>query len=203
MEVSLDLTLDWERAVAELAAVGERRRVERALKRALRKLSRWAWREMTRRYARETGVTQKALRGYRRVSLRVGDMRTDVWAGLDPLPAHVFGRVSWRRNAPGARVRGRVLEGAFYRPVYGTQPKVWIRTARNLRSRLPLYNPPRNWRPMEGGPDRGRFPVALVALPVEAAARPLARGMDRAARERFARLARQELQYALEVEGRR
>jgi len=202
--LDLDLGRDWEAAVRELGALGDPARVERALKRAVRKLARWAFREMTRRYARESGVPQKTLRRYRRVAMRVGDLRADLWAGLDPFPAHAAGRVSWSRRSPGARVRGRLFEGAFYRAVYGSEAKVWIRVARNRSARLPLYHPPRNWRPMgDDGPDRGRFPVALVAWPVATAAAPLTRGLEREARARFARLARQELRYALDVEGRR
>jgi len=198
------ITIDLDPAVSELTALfaHHERAVSRAVKRAHRKLVRWLHRQVLRQLSRETGATQKTLKAYRRVSLKLDGLQGELWFGLNPLPLHETGRVSWSPKRAGVRVRGRTYEGAFYRAVYGSQPKVWIRSARNPG--YATYHPKRRYRPFSGRVSSGRFPVELLGAPLDEVADGIARELDsrlaRRAERRFRELLEQELNYATRYE---
>lgn len=201
MAVSLDLTLEADAALREMSAL-HHSRAPLAIKRAVRKTLRWLHRELLREMARASGIRQAVFRQYRRIALTVGEYEGRVWAGLDPLPAHEAGRVSWSPTSAGASVAGNTYEGAFYRPVYGSAAKVWVRSRRNLAAGNPTYHPRRRYRSFSGDVSHGRFPVEIVAAPMEEFADPVVDRIEAAARVRFATIVRQELNYVINHERR-
>jgi hypothetical protein len=189
-----DLTLGLDRTS---------RAVKTAIKRAVRKTLNALRTQILRQVSRDSGMTQKKLRQYQRVHISLRDNDGLLWVGLNPVPLHETGRVSWSRKRGGARVRGKTYAGSFYRPVYGSQPKVWIRSARNRQEGHPGYHPKRRrYSAAPGGLNRGRFPVELLGAPLEDSADKLDARIEQFARDRFRKHLAHELEYALEHERR-
>jgi hypothetical protein len=171
--------------------------VQQASKRALRKLLRWLRGQVLRQVSRETGVKQKTLKQYQRVQVQLNGMEGRLWLGLNPLPLHEAGRVSWRPSSQGARVARETYEGAFYRAVYGNTPKVWIRAARNQQLGHPTYHKLRAASTFSGQVSGGRFPVQLLGMPLADAAQELDRRLSQKAEQRFKTILAQELNFVL------
>ncbi len=197
-----DLTLDVDAAVSEVAKFQDfsNRRVQLAVKRAIRKTLRWVHREILRYVSQESGVAQKKFKQYRRVKLVTNKQDSYVWIGLNPLPLHEAGRVSWNPASSGARVAGKTYEGAFYRSVYSAQQKVWIRSSRNKKLGHATYHPKKRYHAYGSGPSRGRFPVELLGVDMEDLPDDVGRRIEKRAESRMVTLLEQELNYALNHE---
>ncbi len=195
------ITLNLDPAVTQ--ALGDLDRlsgpVQLACKRALRKLLIWLRRQVLQHVARDSGVTQKTFQQYQRVQVQLQGMEGRLWLGLNPLPLHEAGRVSWRPASRGASVAGTTYEGAFYRAIYGTTRKVWIRSARNRPLGHATYHKPRRYRAFSGGVDHGRFPVELLGMELDDAEDELDSRLHRQAQQRFATLLTQELNFVLQT----
>nr|VFJ53389.1 MAG: hypothetical protein BECKFM1743A_GA0114220_101147 [Candidatus Kentron sp. FM]VFJ54597.1 MAG: hypothetical protein BECKFM1743C_GA0114222_101417 [Candidatus Kentron sp. FM]VFK10375.1 MAG: hypothetical protein BECKFM1743B_GA0114221_101387 [Candidatus Kentron sp. FM] len=89
------------------------RRIQTAIKRAVRKLILWLRRQMLQQASRMTGVPQKEIVRYRRIHLDIEGMEGTVWLGTSPLPLHLAGRVSWNPASAGATVAGRQYAGVL------------------------------------------------------------------------------------------
>jgi len=199
MAVDLDLTLETEEALREMAALTHTR-APLAIKRAVRKTLQWLQREMLRELARASGISPAVLKKYRRVAIKAGEQQGTVWAGLNPLPAHEAGKVSWSPGSAGATAGGEFYEGAFYRSVYGTGAKVWVRTRRNASAGNPIYHGRGRYKPFSGQVSRGRFPVELVGMQMEQYSSEIADRIQEGARARFETILRQELNYVINHE---
>nr|VFK12779.1 MAG: hypothetical protein BECKLFY1418C_GA0070996_100183 [Candidatus Kentron sp. LFY] len=193
--ISLDLDPDIQRIAAGLDPMATN--VQLALKRAVRKLMLWYRRQVLQYASRLTGIAQKKFGLYNRVHLKMTGTEGYLWVGFSPMPLHEAGRVSWSRSSAGAKVKGRQYAGAFYQSVYGSQPKVWIRSSSNRTEGHPLYHPRRKHRSFSGEVDRGRFPVELLGMEMDEIPAEIARRLNRAAHARFQTLFRHELEFAL------
>lgn len=197
------ITLELDNAFRELTTGLQLlpRDLARAQKRALRKTMMWLQRQGTAELARQTGIKQKDLKAYRRATIKVGDYEGVLWLGLNPMPLHLSGRVSWSPKSDGARVKGRTYAGAFYRAIYGSERKVWIRTKRNVAEGHVPYHDAARYRPL---PTRqvssGRFPVTLLGVPLEDAGPELSATLLRDAEERYRKLLAQEINYVMNHE---
>lgn len=179
------------------------RAVKLAIKRAVRKTLNALRTFVLRQVSRDSGMTQKKLKNYQRVHISLRDNDGFLWVGLNPVPLHETGRVSWSRKRIGARVRGKSYAGSFYQSVYGSQPKVWIRSSRNRQEGHPGYHPKRRrYKAAPGSLNRGRFPVELLGAPLEDSAGKLDARIEQFARDRFRKNLTHELEYALEHERR-
>lgn len=195
---TLDLTQAFEQGTALYGGVSKK--AVRAMKRAVRKTIRWLTRAALRELSSRTGIRQKTFKAYKRVNFRIGDYQGSVWLGLNPLPLHEAGRVSWSQKRAGVTVRGKLYEGAFFRRVYGSTPKVWVRTARNVSAGLTPYHPPRRWKAQQDPALKGRFPLTLVGMPIDDQAPEIDAALLREAEARFRIIFEQELNYAFNHE---
>ena len=173
------------RARAVLGALPEK--ISRAERRALRELSKWAQRQVLRAAAQEIGVSQKALKAAARFKSRLDTHGISIWIGTNPLKAHLLGTVRWTRRMLGAKAGRRQFPGAWS---WGEGSK----TGKAIMRRTGKFGFGGKWY---------REQIAIVTVPVhEAMARRLD-GMGPEIAERFDTLFRQQLNYALHVEGRR
>lgn len=161
---------------------------ERALKRALKKLSTWLRRRALQAAAKSAGVAQKffaqAMRYYVVIERTNGvPSGVSVWVGTNPVEQHRLGTVTWTRQMRGARRSGskpRTWPGSWSWGAAGkTGPAIMERTG---TARMPI----------------ARVPDEAIHEPILAA---LGEVQDEA-RERFGRLLTQELNYALREESR-
>nr|VFJ67584.1 MAG: hypothetical protein BECKFW1821B_GA0114236_11327 [Candidatus Kentron sp. FW] len=196
------ITLSLDPVVEELTVGLDRlsRKIQTAIKRAVRKLILWVRRQMLQQASRMTGVPQKEIVRHRRIHLDIKGMEGTVWLGTSPLPLHLAGRVNWSPVSAGATVAGRQYAGAFYRNVYGGGPKVWIRSNRNLQEGHPTYHGKRRYRPFSHALSHGRFPVELLGTEMDELEDEIARRLERRAKIRFREILEQELNYALNHE---
>jgi len=174
--------------------------VQKAIKRAVRKTVRGVQRQALRVMSNESGVTQKNIKKYHRITTVVNGMEGVVWVGLNPLPLHLSGRVTWRQKSSGARVNGKVYTGAFYRKVYSGEAKVWIRSSRNRQEGHATYHPIKPYREFSGDVSRGRFPVELLGVPLETARSPIEEKVQSWALPFFKKRLIEELNFAINHE---
>ncbi len=172
------------------------RRMDLALKRTVRKVSIWLQRQASIALSKQTGITQKNLRKYQRVNIKVGPYEGVLWLGLNPMPLQLAGRVAWNQKSMGSRVKGKTYQGSFYRAVYGGERKVWVRTARNQTANLTPYHQARRYRPISGE-HGGRFPLTLVGVPLNDGAQLLSDDLLRQTNQRFEKVLGQEINYQL------
>lgn len=198
VDISLDLDSGIKNAIGELQLADKR--VQLAIKRAVRKVLQWLSRRVASQLADAGKVSERVVKAHRRVAVKFGDVEGLVWVGLDPLPAHE-GKVAYSRGSAGASVNGKTLKGAFVASIYAGGAKVWIRSARNRSFGHAVVHSRRRYKTFSGEVSHGRFPVELIGIDVEAMAKQDAR-LQASAMHRFETLLNQELNYALNVEKR-
>jgi len=196
------ITLDFDMAVDEvlMGLSRDSRAVNTAIKRAVRKTVRGVQRAVLQVLSKESGVTQKNIKKYQRLKIKLNGTEGLIWVGLNPLPLHLSGRVAWSQKSAGARVNGQTFRGAFYRRVYGTERKVWIRSARNRQEGHATYHAARSYKSFSGEVSRGRFPVELLGVPLEDAESPIEQKINSWALPFFKKRLHEELNYALNHE---
>ena len=161
-----------ERQMARMPAA-----VDRARKRALRKLSTWVQRQILREAASAAGVTQKLMRTLVRYRATRTDDQLSIWIGTNPLKAHHLGTVRWTRRMAGARVGRRLFAGSWSWPDGKTGGLV-----------------------MERSSD-ARLPIDVVTIPIHDAVLRRIEQIKPDVDRRFQTLLMQELNYALRVEA--
>lgn len=189
---SLDINL--QAALDELAPglSAYEKSTQQALKRAIRKFMRWLQREISRLIKSRTGVAQKSLKARFKVTLLLKEGYASLWVGLNPIEAQLAGGV--RQLKVGTRAAGQLFEGAFYRPVYGKEAKVWRRKFRGKGSTK------RSWIHLKrSAPDEiaGRFPVEKMTIDIDRPSREEINRLQSRAQKRFKTLFQQELNYAV------
>lgn len=175
------LTIDARAALAQISRTFGRLpvAVERAQRRALRKLSTWLKRQVLRVAAAGSGIPQKWFQSAMRYYVTMTDSGISVWIGTNEIKAHRLGKVQWNRKMKGARVARRSWAGSWSWGRGKTGPAVMYRTG---ASRLPLD-------------------VATVAIHNQVLGR--LQSLQSEAAARFETLLRQELNYALNLESGR
>jgi len=194
MKLDIDITGD----LAQLTAAFRQspKKVQQATARALRKLTRFAERQVLRTLAREQNLTQSLLKklGRVRVSLKSSEegYRLIVWVGLQDIPAHYLGKVS--ATPWGVRTGKHRWEGAFLmQPANAAHPMVFKRKAHWVHK---LQRSTTSGRILWIG-----LPIAKQRLPIYDAAHRAITQLEPKLLDRFATLMQQELNYAFHVQS--
>jgi hypothetical protein len=177
------LRIDTQGAIAALQAEFSAlpAGIARARKRALAKLMTWVKRQLLKEVSAATGVPQKVFSAIMRYSATtLPDGSITIWIGTNPIRVHNLGKVTWQRSMSGARVGPTTYAGSWSRPGSKTGPLVMRRT----------------------GPARDA-PIAPETQEIHPAAARRLDELQPAIGERFIELMRQELNYAINVEGAR
>lgn len=154
--------------------------VERARKRALRKLGTWINRQVLREVARENNVAQKVIKDLKRYRATVSATGITVWIGTNPVKAHHLGKVLWTPRMQGARVGRRSFPDTWsWSEAARTKGLVMRRTSRD------------------------RLPIEVVRVPIHDQTAAAVNRLMPDINQRFETLMRQELNYALNIEAAR
>ncbi len=176
--IKVDARAGFERVAAAFGRLP--RATDRAMRRALRKLSTWIRRQALRAASAASGVPQKFYKRAMRYHVATSKDGLSVWIGTNPIPQHRLGAVRWSPRMRGARVGRRSFPGAWSWGRGKTGPAIMERLG---ASRLPIRRVP----------DEEPHPAVLAALGQ----------LQGQAAARFQTLLRQELNYALNHEARR
>lgn len=110
--VRIDSQGTIERVRAQLDAMPKG--IERARRRALKKLMTWLKRQVLRAVARAAGLTQKAFQAMLRYRAeQLADAGISIWIGTNAIPVHRLGVVRWTPRMKGARVGKRSFPGTW------------------------------------------------------------------------------------------
>jgi hypothetical protein len=162
----------FEELSATLAAKPEKLRL--AKKRAITRTAKHLATQAKKALATTEGIKPAAVKN-RAASKMLADTGL-VWVGLNPMmPVHLAGGI--RQDASGVTAGSRTYRGAFFRRVYGSERKVWIR----IKSRH--YDPDLYFHKPHGAQSvdkklRHRFPVALASVKLDTDAVRRAIGME-------------------------
>ena len=187
----LELEAPFQAATAHLDVLS--RPVQQASRRALRKLLLFLQRQVMTQMAQQTGLKAATLTQYQRIHMQLQGMEGQLWLGLNPLPLHEVGKVSWTPTAAGATVAGHLYTGSFYRAIHGPQRKVWVRTSRNRRLGHTTYHRS-SIRTSQGG----HAALSLLGKPLHDVQAVLDARLSQQAQQRFQTLLEQEINYALQ-----
>lgn len=153
--------------------------VDRAKKRALRKVGTWLKRQVLRAASVASAIPQKWFNQAMRYRVTASPEGLTVWIGTNPVKAHRLGRVRWTPRMDGARVGKRSFPGSWSWGRGKTGPAVMYRTGAS------------------------RLPIDVETVEIHPAILARLESLQAEAAERFETLLRQELNYALTVEGAR
>ena len=172
-------------------------KTEKAIQRALAKVSRWAERQVLRDLSRQMNVTQKQLKALNRVVVRrtktPGEKRyLSVWIGTNPVGAHRFGTP--RQTRDGVRVGKRFWRGAFLLQPHNTDKTLVFRRKANWQHRYQQSRRSGRWMWMG-------LPLEKQTVPIEAQADASLQKLSPVLLDRFTDLLHQELNYAFNVES--
>lgn len=215
MDVGIELRgATFDQIVHQFAAMPDQ--VRRARARALRKTQTWFKTRVRRELAKKARVPVKSVADRFYTSMvRPKDAEAKIWAGawnLDAAgtgkPRQVGGRSfkgkKARTQLAGVKVGNRrFYRGAWIGSPYGGREKVWIRLSSSWFSRG-LY--PTEYRAGSRFGDsglRGRFPVVRAAIPIEEELERLFDQYGDQAETEFFKRFSQELNYELNVKGRK
>ena len=179
LDIRIDTAGTLERLEAQLAAMPQG--VERARKRALRKLSTWVRGQVLREAAKAAGTSQKVLTTLLRYRATQNDDRLSIWIGTNDLKVHHLGTVTWNRRMKGARVGRQSFTGSWSWPASRRMAGLVVR-------RLPGSK---------------RLPVEVVTIPIHEQILNRLQALQPEIDARFQTLLLQELNYALNVEAAR
>jgi hypothetical protein len=155
--------------------------VERARKRALRKLMTWLQRQVLRAASQASEIPQKTLKVLLRYSAKhTEDGGIRIWVGADPIKVHHLGTVRWTPAMKGARAGKRSFPGTWsWGAGSRTGPAIMRRTG------------------------DARLPIEPVTREVYQPIYTRLEGMQPEISARYERLMLQELNYALRYEAAR
>lgn len=168
-------------------------KVSQAIRRALRKLSRFAERRTLREVARQQGMTQKLLKELGRVRVNLNQnsgYQLVVWIGALDIPAHYLGKPV--QTQKGVRTGKTFWEGAFVmQPVNASHPMVFKRKAHWKHQ---FQRSKKSGRMMWMG-----LPLEKQASPLYDSARTALKKLEPVLLERFSTLLQQELNYVFNI----
>ena len=193
-----DFQLDTSRAIVQASAhiQATQKQLNLAAQRAMRKTQRYINMLCARQLSTALGISQGRLKRRLRSSHTGKGLESvfSVWFGAFPMAAEEAGNA--RQTRKGVTVGKHRFDGAFYRPVFSANPRVWIRSGRNIREQHPVLGKPR--RGLSARP--GRFPIERVAVEVSEPAARIFAELEAKAERRFFELMLQELNYVVNVE---
>jgi len=150
-----------------------------AVKRAIRKVSRWLAVQSKKSTAQTLRITQKSIKT--RFNLDVKGDKAYLWIGLQPLDVERFGKP--RQTKQGVSVKEHFLRGAFVSNVYG-KTHVW----RRLSSKH---------QPNHKG--KGRFPLVKQTIEIAPQVLEAVNKIESQLNERYQTILQQELNYEFNV----
>ncbi len=196
MEIDLDLDSQLRALVADFENAPAK--TDKAIRRAMTKLSRFAERQVLRGLSRATQVTQKKMKelGRVRVSLRTPGKGSDhyelvIWVGLSEISAHYLGRPVV--TASGVRTGRYNWDGAFVFQPVGARSEMVFKRAPGWKHQKQVSL--KSGRTLWMG-----LPIERVSLPIADAARQAIQQLQPQLYERFTTLMQQELNYAYRIE---
>ena len=159
----------------ELALTAIPQAAEKARLRALSKLKTFVESQVAKLVSAELKIPQKTVKALGRVRQTVrGDGAMSIWIGTNDIPVHRLGTVNWSRRQKGARVGRKIYDGTWS---WGKGSRTGIAVMyRGNDDRLPIYVQKARMHDLVS-------PRVAALLP--------------AVSERYGRLMRQELRYAL------
>lgn len=194
----MQLTVISEQLSNDLKKLGDK--VEVAVSRALLKTERWLRTHSMREIGKELNIAQSAIKFRYKIELK--NSTITLWFGLLNVAAHNIGKPT--QNRAGVRVRGRQFDSAFYRPVYGSTPKVYIRARRNHRLGYETYTADGKRRKNHSSTgsgfmvdNGGRFPLQVLGVEIESTALQVLERYEHRINARYEEILAQEVNYAL------
>ena len=186
--------------IDEILALFEKspKKTDRAINRALRKLSRWAERNVLRDMSHRVNVTMKILKNLNRIKVKLKNGYGDnqyltIWVGLNEIGVHNLGKV--KQTARGVRIgRSYSQDGAFLmQPVKADTDLVWMRNDYASKK----------WRKSKRS---GRWmmmslPIEKQSVRIDQEAELSLKKIEPKLIERFTDLLYQELNYVFNVES--
>ncbi|MDE1464792.1 hypothetical protein [Spartinivicinus poritis] len=201
MTSGVDISFAQEIARANRIIQAAPKQLEKASQRAMRKTIRWLKSRMAREISKTMKVPQKVIKErFKDATTGKGVNKVfTLWIGTLPLAAEQVSKP--RQTNKGVSVRSHRFEGAFYKPVFDGQAKVWIRSKRNLTLNYPSLNPKKK-KAIGQVPKhlKGRFPIQRIGVPIDGVTEELFKRYKNRAVERFSTLLQQELNYAVNHE---
>ncbi len=196
MEIDLELDSQLRALVSDFENAPAK--TDKAIRRAMTKLSRFSERQVLRGLSRATQVTQKKMKelGRVRVSLRTPGKGSDhyklvIWIGLSDISAHYLGRPV--ATASGVRTGRYNWDGALvFQPVGARSEMVF--------KRAPSWKHQKQVSLKSGRTLWMGLPIEKVSLPIADAARQAIQQLQPQLSERFTTLMRQELNYVNLIE---
>jgi len=149
-------------------------------------------------------VPQKVLTPRMFISkIKNGEAKGKLWAGTWYISPYAVGKPNQGKTGVTG-IRGRRYRGAFLQTIYGSKENIWIRQG-SKHFDAALYpghrgKPRANTLPSEL---RGRFPVVKAAIPIEEAMGKTFDRNEEEIRQDFYKKLRHEINYALNIEGKK
>ncbi len=172
--------------------------VLRAVKRADRRAVRWLVTHSVREIARELKIKQAPIRKRFQVH-RDGEL-VKIWVGLLEVGAHYLGNVS--QNVAGVKAGGQQYDSAFYRAVYGSERKVYIRAKKNQDLGYETVSDRRRYRKPHYdekfmSKNGGRFPLQVVGVSIQDVGEDVLYRYERRLNSKYKEFLHQELEVGM------
>lgn len=172
-------------------------KTEKAIQRALAKVSKWAERQVFRDLSRQLNITQKQLNELNRIHVRRTKTPDEqfylsVWIGTNPVGAHRFGTP--RQTRDGVQTGKRFWRGAFVLQPHNSDKTLVFQRKANWQHRYQRSR--RSGRMMWMG-----LPLEKQTVSIEAQAEASLQKLSTALLDRFTDLLHQELNYAFNIES--
>lgn len=171
---------------------------QRAINRALRKLSRWAERHVLRDMSHRMNVTLKTLKNLNRVKVKLNngyhdDRYLEIWVGINEVGVHNLGKA--KQTKRGVRVgRNYSREDAFLmQPVEAETEYVWVRSG-YAKKKWQKSKKSGRWLWMA-------LPIKKETVRIDAEVERSLKSIEPKLVERFSDLLLQELNYVFNVES--
>jgi len=196
--LNIDLGADTQSITSGLPNIDGK--VAKAVHRATKKAAQWLVTHSIREMAKELGIKQAPLK--ERFIVDSQKSNVHIWVGLLEIGAHHIANP--QQNSAGVKVGKEQYDGAFYKTVYGSEGRVYIRAKRNrafkhsvVRQRRRLYP---HYDHSFMTENKGRFPVQTIGISIEEVGEEVLGRYERRLNKRYKEILEQELHYALKVE---
>lgn len=204
--MSLDLNVSFDQAKIDALSrglVAMPRQLQFARARALRKTGGWVRNEVKKLAAKQLRIPQKSIADrFYLTRIKPTDDVAKLWIGTWNVSPYALGKPV--QSGFGVRVNKRSYRGAFLGKVYNAQEKIWIRK-RSKHYDPELYPVVRKRSAGAGVPPelRHRFPVVRAAIPIDAALDLVIKRNWQEIETRFRKTLVQEINYEVNVRGKK
>ena len=182
-----------------------------AVKRAIKKVGTWLRTHSVREIGKALKIKQSIIRNRYHFKQRGkgNTEKLDIWVGLLAVAAHHAGKGVQGRT--GTRIAGRQYKSAFIAKIYGSEERVFIRSAANKREghftlgdkaqkEKRRLRDARSARHLPAGL-KGRFPVEVIGIDISEVGLEVLERYEKRLNKRYGEILQQELNYALNIEN--